>query len=261
MRKSILTRRNGIERLEDRSVLNGTVTATGAGGTLILTGDAENNAISVIQVSKNSDGSGAIIRVTDAGTKINNLDTGKTGTTFTFGSGAGNSITSIDIELAGGRDTLTFANTTVTGSITVNMDDQDSGGTGDGNDVLATANVHSTSDVITIGLGNGTNVATLVNVSSGSDFTLTGGDGRDVVALNTVRSNASPEASNDTFTVDLEGGNFDTLAVVNCSDGTGDFSDSGRNGIISGAGNHFDNQTITGFDFRFGDLRNDKPPV
>ena len=262
MRKSTLfAKQVGFERLEDRAVLNGTVMATGAGGALVLTGDAKANAIVVHQVGTNSDGSGAIIQVLGAGTKIQNLDTGTTGTSFKFGTGAGNGIVSIDIEMGGGSDVVSFLNTTVAGPITVNMDDPSSGGTGDGNDVLAMANVHATSDVISISLGNGRNVATVVRVSSGSDFTLTGGDGTDVVALNTVKSNTSG-ATNDTFTVDMGGGNFNTLAVVNCSDangdGDGEFSDEGTNGIISGVGNHFATQTITGFRFRAGDLRNDK---
>ena len=76
MRKSNQsTKRFAFERLELRTVLNGTVLATGAGGTLTLTGDSNKNAIVVHQISTNSDGSGAIIQVLGAGTKINNLDT------------------------------------------------------------------------------------------------------------------------------------------------------------------------------------------
>jgi len=252
----------GFERLEDRAVLNGTVMATGAGGALVLTGDAGNNSIVVHQIGTNSDGSGAIIQVLGAGTKINNTDTGTTGNSATFGSATGAGITSIDIEMAGGRDTVTFTNTTVSGTILVNMDDPASGGVGDGNDVLVMTNVHSTSDTITIGLGGGNNVATLVRVSSGGDFTLTADDGRNVIALNTVRSNASPDSADDTFIVTLGSGRFNTVVMVNCSDGadgTLQITDGGDDGILVGALNSFSSQSdVTTFRFRSGDLRSNK---
>jgi hypothetical protein len=263
MRKSNqASKRFAFEQLELRTVLNGTVMATGAGNSLVLTGDAGNNAIVVHQIGTNSDGSGAIIQVLGSGTKINNLDTATTGFSFTFGSGNGNGITSIDIEMAGGSDVVTFANTRVSGSITVNMDDPSSGDVGDGNDVLAMANVHSTNGVITIGLGNGANVATLVRVSSGSDFTLTAGDGHNAVALNTVSSDTSPETANDTFIVTLGSGRFNTVVMVNCTDGpdgTLEISNSGEDGVLIGALNSFSHQSdVTTFRFRAGDLRNNK---
>jgi hypothetical protein len=263
MRKSNQsTKRFAFERLELRTVLNGTVMATGAGGTLTLTGDAAKNAIVVHQIGTNPDGSGAIIQVLGAGKKINNLDTATTGNSFTFGSGTGNGITSIDIELAGGSDILTFVNTRVTSSITVNMDDPGSGGVGDGNDVLAMVNVHSTGDTLTIGLGNGTNVATLVKVSSGSDFTLTGGDGHNAIVLNTVSSNTSPITSNDTFIVTLGSGRFNSVVMINCTDGpdgTLEISNGGEDGVLVGVLNSFSHQSdVTTFRFRAGDLRNNK---
>src|SRR5262245_15075412 len=79
----LLRKTYSFEHLESRTVLNGTVMATGAGGALVLTGDAGNNGIVVRQIGTNSDGSGAIIQVVGAGSKINNLDTGKTGAVFT----------------------------------------------------------------------------------------------------------------------------------------------------------------------------------
>ncbi|HTQ38638.1 MAG TPA: hypothetical protein VMJ32_06405 [Pirellulales bacterium] len=252
----------GFERLEERTVLNGTVTVdslTTSPGTLTVAGDSQNNAVIIHQIGKNVDGN-PIIQVLGAGTKLSNLDTGQTGYSFTFGSTGGDDITAVDIEMGGGSDRVTFTNTTVSGPITVNMDDPGSGGFGDGNDVLSMSNVHTTGDVININLGSGTNVATLVKVSSEGDFSLDGGNGRDVVALNSVASNASGEL-NDTFSVDLGGGRFNTLAVINCSDGNGngdgEFEDDGTSGIITGVGNHFATQTIIGFQFRYGDLKHD----
>ena len=248
------------ERLEDRTVLNGTVIGANAAGALTLTGDAAKNAIVVHQIGTNSDG-GAIIQVIGAGTKINNSDTGSTSNSATFGGGASTGITSIDIELAGGSDVLTFYNTTVSDIITVNMDDPGSGGVGDGNDVLTMTNVHSTADTITVGLGGGTNVATLFRVTSGSDFTLSAGDGRNnVVTLNSVKSNTNPVSANDTFIVTLGSGRFNTAVLINCSDGTDgmlQISDAGDDGVLVGALNSFGNQSdVTTFRFRAGDLRN-----
>jgi hypothetical protein len=261
MRRST-SKRFSFERLEDRSVLNGTVTATAAGGTLVLTGDAANNAITVHQVGKNSDGSAIIQVVGAAKTKINNLDTSQTGVLFTFGAGEGNGITSIDIELAGGSDVLTFVGANVTGSITVNMDDPGSDGVGDGNDVLTMVNVHSTDDVISISLGNGLNVAAVVNTSSGSDFTLTGGDNRNIISLVSVSSDTSPETANDTFIVTLGTGRFNTVTMVNCTDGPGghlEISNGGQDGTLIGALNSFASQSdVTTFRFRVGDLRNNR---
>ncbi len=204
----------GFESLEPRTVLNGTVAATNLAGALTLTGDGAKNVVLVHQVGTNIDG-GAIVQVQGDGTKIDNLDTSTIGNFFTFGGGASLGITSIDINLGGGADVLTFYNTTVSGEITVNMDDPASGGIGDGNDVLVMSNVHAETGTVTITLGNGTNVASIFRVTSGSDFSLTGGNGRDIVALNSVQSNTSPITANDTLIVDLEGGNFDTLTVVN----------------------------------------------
>ena len=249
------------ERLEDRAVLNGTVMASGAGGTLTLNGDAANNAIVVRQIGTNTDG-GAIIQVVGAGTKINNTDTGTIGYAFTFGGGTNTGITSIDIEMGGGSDVVNFSNTTVSGSITVNMDDPNSDGVGDGNDVLAMVNVHSTSDTVTIGLGGGTNSASLFRVSSGGDFTLTALNGRNAIALNSVSSNTNPATADDTFIVTLGSGRFNSVVMVNCTDGpdgTLQISDAGDDGVLVGALNSFAHQSdVTTFRFRAGDLRNNK---
>jgi hypothetical protein len=260
MRKANLSSPRFIfERLEDRTVLNGTVIGANAAGALTLTGDAANNAIVVHQIGTNSNG-GAIIQVLGAGTKINNSDTGTTSNSATFGGNGTTGITSIDIKLAGGSDVLTFYNTTVSGSIIVNMDDPSSGGVGDGNDVLTMINLHSTADTMTVGLGGGTNVATLFRVSSGSDFTLTGGDGHNVISLNSVSSNTSPSSANDTFKVTLGTGRFNTVVMVNCTDGPDGalkINNGGEDGVLVGALNSFGSQSdVTTFRFRAGDLRN-----
>jgi hypothetical protein len=67
------------ERLESRTVLNGTVTVSvPSPGLLDIEGDRGNNAISVHQVGTNKSDGGAIIQVVGLGTKIFNAQTGKT---------------------------------------------------------------------------------------------------------------------------------------------------------------------------------------
>jgi hypothetical protein len=123
------------------------------------------------------------------------------------------------------------------------------------------SNVHA-GNLINIYLGNGTNVASVYKVSSGSDFTLDAGNGRNVIALNSVSSNTNPETSDDTFIVSLGSGTYNTVAMVNCTDGPDgvlQISDDGANGILSGALNNFAHQfDVTTFRFRAGDLRNNK---
>ena len=60
------------------------------------------------------------------------------------------------------------------------------------------------------------------------------GGGTDAVSLNTVNVGSSD------LSVEEGPGNFDSLAVVNCTAGTEEFSDTGgTNGTIVGASNHF----------------------
>src|SRR5262245_26201214 len=148
-RDSHYGRRAGFERLEDRTVLNGTVMVTNAGGALAITGDAASNYYQVQQIGTTTTG-GVKVRVTGFATQIQNLDTGTTGTSFTF-----NGVTSLTIdEMAGGNNRVTVVNTNfgTTGSITIGM--------GAGNDILAVANVKAL-DVTTM-LGAGNDVASFV---------------------------------------------------------------------------------------------------
>lgn len=236
-------------------MLNGTVmvdSLTTNAGTLTITGDSHNNIITVRQVGKNVDGA-PIIQVTGAATKLSNLDTGKTGTSFKFGSATGDDISAIDIEMGGGSDIVTFTDTTVFGSITVNMDDPSSGGVGDGNDVLVMSNVHSTDDNVNVWLGGGTNVASLTKVSAVDGFSLDAGNGRNVVVLNGVSAGSGEE-----FFVDLGTGKLNTVTVIHCSGGDSDFFDDGSNGVLVGVGNHFDSiSDVASFKIRVGDLKHD----
>src|SRR5262249_15868605 len=107
MRGSLaLKKRLGFERLEARTVFNGTVMVTNGRGALTITGDARRNYYQVLQTGTTA-GGGINVRVTGFATKIDNLDTGKTGTTFTF-----TGVTSITVdETAGGNNHVTIVGT------------------------------------------------------------------------------------------------------------------------------------------------------
>ena len=244
------------ERLEARTVLNGTVmvdSQTTAPGTLTLTGDNSSNVVVVHQIGRNADGD-PVIQVLGAGTKLKDLDTNQTGFAFTFGANPGDDITAINIELNGGNDVLTFHHTAVAGTINVDM--------GQGQNVLTMNSVHSTSDAISIELGDGTNAVALVGVNAGGDFSLTAGNGTNAIALNTVSADTNTSTP-DTFTVHLGAGRHNVVAMVKCTDGPGggtlDISDDGADGVLSGVLNNFAHQSdVTTFRFRSGDLRQNK---
>ena len=164
MRRVGLEKRLGFERLEARTVLNGTVMVTNDEGALTITGDASSNYF-LVQKTGTTAGGGINVRVTGFATKIDNLDTGKTGTAFTF-----TGVTSVTVdETAGGNNHVTIigVNLGTAGDLHVDM--------GSGNDILAVVNsrafdIHTT-------LGGGNDVASFVNVrSTEEEFTLDAGD-------------------------------------------------------------------------------------
>jgi hypothetical protein len=245
------TSRLSFERLEDRSMLNGTVIASVTGGLLTLTGDSSNNALSVHQVG--SSNGGANIQILGSATKIANAVSGKTGYSFTF-----KGITDITVNLNGGNDTLAVYSTAVTGGIAINM--------GAGNDALSMVNVAAANfgsveidepvlttsvrpfqailPTVGIELGTGNDVASFVKVTATSgDFILDANDGRDVVTLNRV--SAGTKGSGNVVGVEMGPGNYDSLAVVSCTADIGGFDDGvmfgspGTNGVLTRAANHF----------------------
>ena len=118
-------KRRGFERLENRTVLNGTVFVTGALGALTMQGDARSNYLLIRQVGT-TPGGGVNIRVQGLATKLDNVDTGTSGSAFTF-----TGITNIAIDLSqGGNDQLTLINTNIAGQRDIAI------GFGGGNDVL-----------------------------------------------------------------------------------------------------------------------------
>jgi len=235
MRGSVGKKRFGFERLEARTVLNGTVMVTNAGGALTITGDANSNYYQVQQIGVNPNG-GVNVRVTGFATKIDNLDTGTTGTSFKF-----TGVTSLTVdESLGGSNHVTIAGLNLSdGDLTMTM--------GGGNDIVSVVNARSLD--ATILLGGGNDVASFVNYrTTETDFSLDAGGGRDVVVLNNVHAGTSTLPAN--LTVEMGPGNLDQLVVVLSSADTATFSDTGgTNGILvwKHAGNHFTAETDTGF--------------
>jgi hypothetical protein len=246
-------RRFCFENLENRVVLSGTAVVQSFGSFLSIIGDKSNTLV-VHQVGKNVDG-GAIIQVIGAGTKIKNADTGKTGTSFNFGNSTG--ITDTRILLPNGNNALTFCNTTLSGTIEVDMLG--------GNESLTMTNVHSLSTQADDGFetlgavalavaGNGRNVEVVTNCSSRGDFETGSGPGTSSIVLNHVST-----GKEDQLFVNSGSGNHNTLSIIDCSAGALNLFDSGPNGVLSGVGNSFDSQfDVTAFRYRSGDLVKNK---
>jgi hypothetical protein len=76
-------------------------------------------------------------------------------------------------------------------------------------------------------------------------------NGNNAVTLNKVSTGES------LLLVELGVGKFNSVAVVNCVAPNAFFSDGGADGVLSGIGNTFQQQTVDTFHFRFGDLVND----
>jgi hypothetical protein len=230
-------KRFGFERLEHRTVLNGTVFVTGALGALTMQGDTSSNYLLIRQVGT-TPGGGVNIRVQGLATKLDNVDTGTTGSAFTF-----TGITNIAIDLSqGGNDQLTLINTNIAGQggdIAI--------GFGGGNDILAMTNVKAQN--VAVGLGGGNDLASLVNITAAAGgFALDSGSGRDTVALNSVR--AGTPGSGGGIAVQMGPGNHDVLTVVLCSADMAAFADTGgTNGVLvwKHTGNHFGVETDAGF--------------
>jgi hypothetical protein len=234
--RSSYGKRFSFERLEDRTVLNGTVMVSGAGGALTLTGDTSSNYLLIRQAGVTARG-GVNIRVQGLATTVDNVDTGTSGGAFTF-----TGITSIAIDLSqGGNDHLTLINTNIAGDMAI--------GFGGGSDMLAMANVKA--DDVAVSLGAGNDVASVVNVAltaTSGGFALDAGNGRDTVVLNRVQSGTP--GSGGGIAVQMGPGNLDVLTVVVCrADGAAFADSSGTNGVLvwKHTGNHFALEADAGF--------------
>src|SRR5262249_41851591 len=152
---------------EHRTVLNGTALVGHlGGGTLLIEGDNSANTIVVQQTGGNLN-TGATIKVTGAATTLNNGDTGKTGTTFTF-----TNVFAFHFILRGGNDVLTVVNSALPGAIDISM--------GDGNDTLTVTNVFAGGEGaegprFSVDLGSGNNTGTFANILVQGNIAILGG--------------------------------------------------------------------------------------
>jgi len=265
------------ERLETRELMAGNVTASVTSGSLNVTGD---NAANMLQMTEVSGNRWEITGL--AGTKINGKSQVTTGPVSQ----------DVQVDLGGGNDNVTIQNGSVPHILNVFGDDGNNMTTlhnvkvgyglgvygNDGNDTVVASNVNVQAiggiyySVFALGDGNNTVVAnnlrardmrvytgsgmdsvTVTNstLQSGSSLTLDTGDGRDAVSLSKVKT--------DTLSVDVGGGNMDSVTSVKSTAGTATFADTdGTNGIIAGVGNNFGSQTIDpNFKYRSGDLQQD----
>jgi hypothetical protein len=154
-----------------------------------------------------------------------------------------------------GNDSLVIYNTTIPGTLTINM--------GAGNDTLRMRNVHygvsdplihnleGDSRPLSITLGTGHDLAVLNNVSSSGDLEIHAGAGQDTVRLNSVA--AGTVGSGNTLSVDMGPGNFDRLRVTYSTADHAVFNDAGgtKGSLVLGGydmgPNQFTDETDKGF--------------
>jgi hypothetical protein len=156
-----------------------------------------------------------------------------------------------------GDNTVATGNGTAAISISNSMMTTTSGGsenlviTGHGTAVLTlwkvtmTAVDYANNEVFT---GDGKDTIALTDVTVEGDLSIQTNGGTDAVSLNKVN------VGSDDLSVDVGPGNYDSLAVVNCTAATEEFSDTGgTNGTIVGALNHFATPpVVTDFSYEFG---------
>lgn len=203
------------ERLEDRSMMAGNVTAAVVGGELTLTGDNSANYVVVHQTGNNQ------FQVQGLATTIKSGS--HSGSSFTF-----KNVTGLAVDLRGGGDSLNLYNSTFSGGVGIEM--------GTGNDVLNLTNVKAASVGVDLNAGN--DVAAFYKVTA-QGIGMSAGDGRDSVVINSVNVQG--------IGIDMGEGDFDALTVVLSKATYAGFGDDGKNGILSRAGNKFANQEAEGF--------------
>lgn len=229
------SKRLSVERLEDRSLMAGNVTAAVTGGVLVITGDASDNGVTVDYIQANN--SYQVIGTSQGGTNttINSLDTSVAGNEQIFA----NVTKGIKITLNAGNDNLVFgAAATSTFVVTGGNVEIDAG---IGNDTVAIGrngnaaggaapienevNI-SKSLVVKLGLGNDT--LTMTNTTVSKNLVIHGdpvsgngqADGNDSVTFPTTFTPAGGVLTNfpvqvgGKTTVQL-GGGVDTFNALN----------------------------------------------
>lgn len=212
-----------IERLENRMMLAGDVTAQVTGGNLVLTGDLSSNRVSIKQISATE------FEVQGQGNTTINTNstpfsaTGVTGSiTANLGAGhdsikvSGDIAADLNITTAEGNDRVTVYDATVAGNLTVDAGDGHndvylrnigvtgnfSVTTGTGSDEVYVARV--TAAVGTVNTGEGHDNLKMSRVDFSGALTVTTGDGTDLVNLDRLTVGGD-------LGVDLGPGNNDKL--------------------------------------------------
>lgn len=238
----------GISTGKGTSVVSLTNVTVEDGGMGVSTGDGT-NAVSLIKVNVEDGGMGISTGSGHNAVSLTGVTVEDGGMGISTGSGTNTvSLIKVNVEI-GGFGISTGSGTNVVSLTGVSVGDDGLGiSTGDGNNSVTLTNVTVEDDGLGISTGSGHDAIALANVTVAGGLSIDAGGGTDAVSLNKVNVSSSD------LSVAVGPGNYDSLAVVNCTADTEEFSDTGgTNGTIIGAANHFATAPIvTGFRWRFG---------
>ena len=236
------SKRLGIERLEDRSLMAGNVTAAVQGGFLVITGDAADNGVTVDYIQATN--SYQVIGTTPSGgtaTTINGLDTTVPANAQIFT----NVTKGLKINTGAGNDLLVFGAATSSTFVVVGTVEID---TGLGNDTVnigrngnAAGGAAPIENEVNIGkslaikLGGGNDTLTMTNMTvanalvvhaDNNNPSIPAADGQDSITFPTTFTPAGGSLQNFPVTVGgkttiLLGGNVDTLNMLNFTSNKG----------------------------------------
>lgn len=236
------SKRLGIERLEERSLMAGNVTAAVQGGFLVITGDTADNGITVdyIQATK----SYQVIGTTPTGgtaTTINGLDTTVPANAQIFA----NVTKGLKINTGSGNDLLVFGAATSSTFVVVGTVEIDTGFGNDTVNIGRNGNAAGGADPIenevnvgksmTIKLGGGNDTLTMTNTTvfnalvihaDNNNPSVPGNDGSDSITFPTTFTPTGGTLQNFPVTVGgkttiLLGGNVDSLNMLNFTSNKG----------------------------------------
>jgi len=184
-------RRFQFERLENRSLLAGNVTAALSSGVLTLTGDASSNSVQVSQISSTT------WKVLGIATTINGS---RSAQTF-------NGVTDIGANLGTANDSIKVSQMALTGNLTID----DSAG---GSQFVQLLDVSA--NQISVTTGAGTDRVNVTDASTAGDFSISTGDGRDSAIVSDVQSGGRLFLY--TFATDNDGADFVKVTDVSSTD-------------------------------------------
>ncbi len=233
--RSVLQRQFSVEKLEDRSLMAGNVTAAVQAGVLVITGDASDNGVTVDYVQATN--TYRVIGVTPSGgtaTTINGLDTSVPANIPTF-----TGVTKgININLNAGNDTLSFGSDTSSTFVVVGDLNIDAGVGNDtvtigrnGNNAGGAAPIENEVNVsknLNVVMGVGNDTLTITNTTVAKNMTLRGdavnslpaADGNDTIQFLTTFTPAGGVLTNFPVSVGgktgvFTGGGADTFNALN----------------------------------------------